>query len=268
MDALLAGLIAVTQFVLGAMGVWVSLRNPKSEHHKYWIGAFVIVGLAGIGLTVWIAENGATTQRTNENAQKRLQQDLDKANGQLVDSRLKQAEMDGHLQGIQTVMENLSKSGWPGMKEFAATVAQITRPEHVDNKQLCSKAHTIAQRLRIIHTAFNRDYNALAEQERREREATGDPKLEKPEIWNKYRILDGNLHNQYDQELAQSTGEVLYLLDQFNQRLGKEAPQKPTALNSLLIFGKLTDFESELAAGYLEELASALCPKSIGASAH
>ena len=49
-------LIGLAQLLLGGMGVFVSLRAPKEENHKYWIAAFIIIGLAGVGLTARLAK--------------------------------------------------------------------------------------------------------------------------------------------------------------------------------------------------------------------
>jgi hypothetical protein len=44
------------------MGVHVSLRAPKKKNHKYWIAAFVVVGVAGVALTGWIAARAGQAQ--------------------------------------------------------------------------------------------------------------------------------------------------------------------------------------------------------------
>ena len=59
---LLTVAIALTQFILGAMGVYVSLRPPEQKYHKYSIGGFVIVGFAGIFVTAWLANSSDAAQ--------------------------------------------------------------------------------------------------------------------------------------------------------------------------------------------------------------
>jgi len=54
----LAVFIAVGQLLLGGMGVYVCLRMPQKENHKYWIAAFMIIGLSGVGLTIGLARVG------------------------------------------------------------------------------------------------------------------------------------------------------------------------------------------------------------------
>jgi len=55
MDFWLTSFIGFTQFVLGVMGVYVALRPPCPKAHKYWITAFIVVGLVGVGATGWLA---------------------------------------------------------------------------------------------------------------------------------------------------------------------------------------------------------------------
>jgi len=55
MDFWLTSFIGFTQFVLGVMGVYVALRPPCPKAHKYWITAFIVVGLIGVGATGWLA---------------------------------------------------------------------------------------------------------------------------------------------------------------------------------------------------------------------
>ncbi|HKW61255.1 MAG TPA: hypothetical protein VJN89_01805 [Candidatus Acidoferrum sp.] len=62
MDTLLTAIIGFTQLVLGGMGVYVSLRPPKPEHHWRWISAFMGIGLVGVGLTGWLAERASSSQ--------------------------------------------------------------------------------------------------------------------------------------------------------------------------------------------------------------
>jgi len=66
-DVFLTAIVGFTQLVLGGMGVYVSLRPPKKEHHWYWIGAFMGVGLLGVALTGWVAQRSSNAQdRANE----------------------------------------------------------------------------------------------------------------------------------------------------------------------------------------------------------
>jgi hypothetical protein len=55
-------IVGVLQVVLGGMGVYVSLRPPKKERHWYWIAGFVVIGLAGVGCTAWLANESEKAQ--------------------------------------------------------------------------------------------------------------------------------------------------------------------------------------------------------------
>jgi hypothetical protein len=61
-DVLLTVAVCSTQLALGYMGVHVSLKPPQSQHHKYWIAAFILVGAIGIFLTAWLAERAGEAQ--------------------------------------------------------------------------------------------------------------------------------------------------------------------------------------------------------------
>lgn len=63
MDALLTAIAALIQLILGGMGIYVSLRPPKNpQRHRYWIGAFLVVGVLGIVLTGWLAQRSSNAQ--------------------------------------------------------------------------------------------------------------------------------------------------------------------------------------------------------------
>jgi len=126
-DIWLAVVIGITQLLLGGMGVYVSLRPPKAEHHWYWLGGFVAVGLTGVVLTGWLASVGSREQKRNASVQERLEKNVEDTNQKLQASLVEQARMSGHLEGIQTIMDNLSKSGLPGMREFADAIAKLAK---------------------------------------------------------------------------------------------------------------------------------------------
>ena len=72
MTILLTVLIGIVQLALGFMGVYVSLDTPEQKHNRYWIGAFVIIGLAGVALTLWLA-------RVSDDAQQKANDEIHKA---------------------------------------------------------------------------------------------------------------------------------------------------------------------------------------------
>ena len=44
------------------MGVYVSLKSQDRKHHRYWMAAFLIIGIVGLGLLGWHAKIGDETQ--------------------------------------------------------------------------------------------------------------------------------------------------------------------------------------------------------------
>jgi hypothetical protein len=62
MDASLTAIAALTQLILGVMGVYVSLRPPSKPKHRYWMGAFFVVGVLGVVLTGWLAKRSSNAQ--------------------------------------------------------------------------------------------------------------------------------------------------------------------------------------------------------------
>jgi hypothetical protein len=63
MELSLTIILAVTQLVLGGMGVYVSLKPPKQEDHNSWMLAFIVVGFVGVCLTGWLAKASDAAQR-------------------------------------------------------------------------------------------------------------------------------------------------------------------------------------------------------------
>jgi hypothetical protein len=61
MDGLLTAIAGFTQLILIVMGAYVSLR-PQKERHWRWIGAFIGVGMVGVGVTVSLAQRASNAQ--------------------------------------------------------------------------------------------------------------------------------------------------------------------------------------------------------------
>lgn len=74
MDFLLTLFIGFTQFLLGYMGVHVALKPPSPKSHKYWIAAFVVIGLTGLGATGWLARRAS---KSGEEQTKNILGDLE-----------------------------------------------------------------------------------------------------------------------------------------------------------------------------------------------
>jgi hypothetical protein len=62
-DAFLAMVTGAVQLLLGAMGIYVSLRPPDKRRHWYWFCAFLIIGGAGVWLTYTLAKHADVAQR-------------------------------------------------------------------------------------------------------------------------------------------------------------------------------------------------------------
>jgi len=110
MSVLLTVAIALTQFILGAMGVFVSLKPPEQKHHKYWIGAFVLVGILGIVVTAWLAKSSDDDQKTLNG---RLDKSLSVQDGMrsmLDKSLLAQDSMRSQLTTITGMVSGLSEN--------------------------------------------------------------------------------------------------------------------------------------------------------------
>jgi len=77
MDTLLTAIVGFTQLILGGMGIYVSLMPPKNpRRHRYWIGAFLVVGALGVALTGWLARRSSNAQ---ENATARISEAVTQA---------------------------------------------------------------------------------------------------------------------------------------------------------------------------------------------
>jgi hypothetical protein len=55
--------VGISQLLLGGLGVYVSLRPQRKEHHWLWICCFIAIGLLGVGLTGWLATENDRTQQ-------------------------------------------------------------------------------------------------------------------------------------------------------------------------------------------------------------
>jgi len=241
MDVVLAVVLGFINGLLAFMGVWVSLKPPKTEHHWRWILAFAISGAAGVFLTGWIALDGARDQD-------KLQGKIDSVNYQLTESRVEQARMSGHLEGVQTIMENLSKSGWPGMKEFAAAITKLAATQNaarqLTDKEPCDKALDVIKRLRALHAKQSAE-NSVAFSKTVE-----DMRVAK----------SAQMDATHEYELNQMLGDILYVKDGLQQRLTSEP--EPDFSARIVFSGHLAGTDPLIhAANYLDLMAKKLCTK-------
>jgi hypothetical protein len=202
-DIWLAVVIGITQLFLGGMGVYVSLRPPNQKHHWWWLGGFVAVGLVGVGLTGYLASIGSREQKRNAGIQEQLGKDIADTKRELAASRLEEARMSGHLQGIQTIMDNFSKSGLPGMKVFAQAVTTLGKPssppQSLDilcqnladcpSKELSRRANELASELETLSAPY---YKALEEAKTRIRAIPGNT----PQYTQAQNAMEFNIHAQ------------------------------------------------------------------------
>ena len=126
MSVVLTVAIALTQFILGAMGVFVSLRPPEQKYHKHWIGAFVAVGILGIVVTGWLA-------KSSDDDQKGL-------TGRLDQSLLTQESMRSQLTTITGMVSGLSENkSDPQLKQLATAITSMAKANQKQESQLVPK---------------------------------------------------------------------------------------------------------------------------------
>lgn len=257
MDVFLTGVLAVLQLVLGGMGVYVALKPPKSEHHIRWIASFITVGLIGVWLTVWITHRA-------DSAQQRL-------NSEITGMRVEEARMSGELIGIRTVMENLSKTGIPGLKDFAQTIVGLvqsssrrgTEETKLSRKQLCERATVLSQKIKTFQSEYDKKEMETSTQEWRE--TAGKARDEMIAIGQ--RQMQERLDRMNKHELdfrIRYMSDAKYIHDQIMDRLSLEQRDTLTSHNgqaeSNLSWSMMAGaFNEQVIATYLDELAKALC---------
>jgi hypothetical protein len=253
MGVVLSAALGFVNGLLACMGVWVSLRPPKAEHHRRCILAFAIIGAAAVFLTGWIALKG-THDRDN------LRVKIDSVNNQLTESRVELARMSGHLEGVQTIMVNLSKSSWPGMKEYAAAIINLAETQsatkQLTDERLCDKALDVAKRLRSLHAKQSADDNTALSKTIEAMRIAKTPE-EQTQIWQR---TSPQTHAAHEAELGQMLGDILYVKDGLQQKLTSE-PEPD--FNARIVFsGHLAGTDPLIhAANYLDAMARRLCTK-------
>jgi hypothetical protein len=253
MGVVLSAALGFINGLQACMGVWVSLRPPRAEHDRRCILAFAISGAAAVFLTGWIALNGIHDQDN-------LRVKMDSVNKHLTESTVEQARMSGHLEGVQTIMVNLSKSGWPGMKEFATAIIKLAETQsatkQLTDKQLCDKALQIAKRLRALHVKQSAEDNATLSKTIEDMRVAKTPE-EQTQIWQR---TSTQTHAAHEAELGQMLGDILYVKDGLQQKLMAE-PEPD--FNARIVFsGHLAGTDPLIhAANYLDAMARRLCTK-------
>jgi hypothetical protein len=138
-SVLLTAAIALTQFILGAMGVYVSLRPPERKYHKRWIGAFAVVGLLGVAVTIWLAKNSDYDQKALK--------------GQLDKSLQAQSYMQGKLDTIGTMLISLSvNKSDPQLKQLLIAIINMTKANQNQGDQLVTQAPSVQSAFSGLNT--------------------------------------------------------------------------------------------------------------------
>jgi hypothetical protein len=247
----------VLEIVLGAILIVLTaaLSERAKPRKKKWRWAlFVLLAIAQAAFQI--------AGRSNERkASEKLQGDVSDTKAKLDVSLLEQARMGGHLEGIRSLTENLSRTGLRGMKEFAAAVTKLAENQRaangMTNKQLCEKSIELAERLRALNaTQRSEDDDALAK-----REAAMDA-AKTPDERNRAWLggFNQHVHATHEYELGQMLGDILYVRDALQQKLPSEP--EPDFTTRIVFSGHLAGSEPLVdAANYFDVMARRLCVK-------
>jgi hypothetical protein len=213
MNLFLVGMLATLAATSSGMGIYLSLRSPARPSR--WIFASVILGVFSVGPTIWLANNDAATRAS-------LRNDVQRANDQLTVSLLTQASMGGQLAGLQSFVQSVNRSGWPGLRELGneltAAIANQDSPKKLNDRQFCSRARDVAQKLRAANLKQQAESMTAVYQEEALIRTAGNPL----EGQQKAMALDSNNHLRLEYELAPMISDILYVRDGLQQRLPLE----------------------------------------------
>jgi hypothetical protein len=236
----------------------VALKPPKPESYPRWIWSFIGVGLAGVALTV------ASAWRA-DSAQSRL-------TGQITSIQIEQARTNGELSGIQSVMENLSKAGIPGLREFARSIISSlqTGMQHnaketkLTNKQLCDRASALAQQIRTFESTYETNEEAIDSQGFAAMSGkTRDEMVAAAQKQQQDRMMRESRH---DSEFDTQLSDAKYLHDKIIEQLTPDQRDELAKNNGQaevsVTFARTVGARDEyLVAAYLDQLAKAVCPQ-------
>ncbi len=173
--ALLA-IIGITQLALGALGVWVSLRPPKREHHWLWIGGFCAIGLLGIVLTVIAGRNADRDQAKAaadlsdvKASQKDTNEQLSKANAALKQNAIDEAFMKGQLSGLSLMVGKIGTDSSVNSGAISKALLAIAKGsdsqgvqppaiQRMTNKQLKSTVIAFANQMRALRLQLEQEF--------------------------------------------------------------------------------------------------------------
>jgi len=267
MDIWLVVVIAVTQLVLGGMGVYVSLRPPKSEHHWWWLSGFVAVGIIGVALTGVLAKMGSEEQRSTAKMQDQMRSDLKDAKDKMDASLLNQQYTKGHLDSLVLLV---SKSG-QGNPDIASAIKELARENsqkiadmNASNVDLCGRTNVLAIKIRQFQNEFeNQQGQDEVASWQKEKTATTDAERRNLFAQNAQRVMLAEQKHESDFREVYFV-DAKYLRDLLAERLPK-ATKDILISNNLQADGNLQRgsmngaFNEYAIANYLDELAKSLC---------
>lgn len=252
MGVVLSVALAFISGLVACMGVWVSLKPPKPKHHWRWILAFTISGVVTVFLTGWMAWDVASDQH-------KLQRKVDSVNDQLAKSMVEQAHTRGALDGITTIVGNLSRSGWPGMKDFSVALTKLAEAQQtrqLTDTQLCVKTLDVANRLRALHAKQSAENDAAFKKSIEDMRVAKTPD-EQAKVWERNNAPP---HVAHEAELGQMLGDILYVKDGLQQKV--PSGPEPDFSARIVFSGHLAGADPLIhAANYLDVMARKLCRK-------
>ena len=271
MDIWLSVVIGITQLALGAMGVYVSLKPPKSEHHLHWIGVFVAVGLIGIALTAWLARIGSREQAKNTEVQQKIAGDIQTTKEQLLTSRIEQARMSGHLEAIQTILDTFAKAGFPGMAQLASAIKGLNANHQQgigpSTAELCANTHALAKEMRDLKATYDANEQAITLSQFQQEvvmNQQGKTKEERDAVW-KQQMQQRTLRDENEgRNFSGLAVEGKYYKDLLINRFSPEKRDFFVTKNTeadMVLTGQIYWAHDEYkVAAYLDELAYGVCP--------
>jgi len=211
-------------------------------------------------------EKGIAEQRATK-----LEQDIKDTKTELEVSLREQARMSGHLEGIQNVMENFAKTGFPGFKEFAAAALQLLHTNQneaeLTNQQLCVQAKAVAKNIRSFQADFEKERNAARDQEWEKEARKTDEQVR--DLSRQFNQGEYNAYQQHDVQFrtkfmpdAESIRDSIVVKLSPAQRsvLARNNGQADGDLTASLLAGAFTEWKI---ADYLDEMSKMLCdPKT------
>jgi hypothetical protein len=236
---------------MSAIGIEMTI-NPPTNITKWWFRAiFIALGLAFVGLSIW---QFARTEREDKRKTIEHEQEQLRNEGNLK-------FMQGQLYSIQSIVADMSKSGLPGLKEFAAAVTKALSQERVPGptkKELCARALAVASHLRDMQSRYRVEDGRASDQTFAAMVATKTPE-ERSQIWSKGQQIRSQIDSRYEYELGQTLGEIIYVKDALKEKL--PAAPEPDLEVRVVFQGHLAGADPLThAANYFDVMARKLCP--------